>query len=201
MAGPGADYSTFAELITEAHKRGFRGLTTELIDYHFEDGNPVYAIVKAVADFESGSFEGIGDATRENTNRGIGPHLVRMASTRAMARALRVALGVGKTAVEELGGEAPDDRQAPERGSSPGKQSKPATKPSASSAGNEAQAITPANLKLLKALADDVYGDRDGHLDGHEWMQRELGQPLDELTNEKAERMIEKLNAKQTEAS
>lgn len=129
MPGPGEDYVTFAELITEAHKRGFIGLSTQLLDYKMEDGKPVYAIVSATASFESGVFEAIGDATRENTNRGIGPHLVRMASTRAMARALRVALGVGKTAIEELGGSAaakPEDETGQPQASRGGAAKEPA---------------------------------------------------------------------------
>ena len=129
MAGPGQDYVTFAELITEAHKRGFQGLSTELLDYKMDENVPVYAVVTATAKFESGTYEAIGDATRENTNRGIGPHLIRMASTRAMARALRVALGVGRTALEELGGGDPGetegtggarDPEAPLREGTPG---------------------------------------------------------------------------------
>lgn len=117
MAGPGQDYSTFAELITEAHKRGLKGMTNNLLEHVFEDGKPVYAVVEATATFENGVYQGIGDATRENTNRGISPHLIRMASTRAMARALRVALGVGKTAIEELGGsESPEQSSTPQGG-------------------------------------------------------------------------------------
>lgn len=201
MAGPGADYTTFEYLITEAHKQGLTGVTTELIDYAMENGNPLYAITKATVTFGEKSYEGIGDATRENTNRGIGPHLIRMSSTRSISRALRVALGVGKTAIEELGGEAEAGQRTPE--AKPEARKQPKRREASKDSNNDTQTsgATPANLKLLKALADAVYADREEHLSGHEWMQRELGQPLDELTNDKAERMIEKLNAKQKEES
>ena len=180
MPGPGEDYSTFADLITEAHKRGFEGLTTELVDYKMEDGKPIYAIVMATAHFESGNYEGIGDATRENTNRGIGPHLIRMASTRAMARALRVALGVGKTAIEELGGAS---------GSSEESQSDTPVSTSTSSA-------TPAQVKILRVLANDLFADKEEHLEGYEWLQRELGAPLEELTEANAKRLIDGYQAR-----
>lgn len=48
-------------------------------------------------------FEGIGDATRKNVAKNIAGHLIRMAETRAKARALRDAVNIGATALEELG--------------------------------------------------------------------------------------------------
>lgn len=45
-----------------------------------------------------------GDASPENVTRMIAVHIRRMAETRAMARAMRVATNVGLTAAEELGG-------------------------------------------------------------------------------------------------
>ena len=45
----------------------------------------------------------IGDASPASVGRGILPHLIRMASTRAVSRALRTLLNVGAVAFEELG--------------------------------------------------------------------------------------------------
>jgi hypothetical protein len=58
------------------------------------------------------SATGIGDASPQNVGRLIIPHLVRMAETRALSRALRTLLNVGAAALEELG-PAEDDRPAP----------------------------------------------------------------------------------------
>jgi hypothetical protein len=46
---------------------------------------------------------GIGDANPGNVGRMVAPHCLRMAETRSVARALRHLLGVGLTALEELG--------------------------------------------------------------------------------------------------
>src|SRR5215210_5485858 len=105
----GKQYVLFAGLLDEAHGRGLRGINTELVQVPDETNGNV-AIVKATAEMDDGRrFSGIGDASPENVGRNIVPHLIRMAETRAKARALRDAVNVGATALEELsdGDEAP----------------------------------------------------------------------------------------------
>jgi hypothetical protein len=57
----------------------------------------------AEVETSKGTFTGIGDASPSNVTRMIAPHLIRMAETRSKARALRDAVNVGVTALEELG--------------------------------------------------------------------------------------------------
>src|SRR3712207_8179770 len=105
----GKQYVLFAGLLDEAHSRGLRGINTELVQVPDETNGNV-AIVKATAEMDDGRrFSGIGDASPENVGRNIVPHLIRMAETRAKARALRDAVNVGATALEELsdGDDAP----------------------------------------------------------------------------------------------
>lgn len=122
----GKQYVLFAGLLDEAHSRGLRGIDTELVQVPTaENGN--VAVVKAVVEMEAtegseGSriFSGIGDASPDNVGRNIVPHIIRMAETRAKARALRDAVNVGATALEELSdgdeSEAPPAGYPPPRG-------------------------------------------------------------------------------------
>lgn len=111
----GKQYVLFAGLLDEAHNRGLRGIDTELIQVP-DDSNGHVAVVKATVEMEDGrTFSGIGDASPDNVGRNIVPHVIRMAETRAKARALRDAVNVGATALEELS----DGDDAPERGYSP----------------------------------------------------------------------------------
>jgi hypothetical protein len=110
----GKKYILYAGLLAEAHERGLQGIDTDLIESPGED-NGQRAIVKAIALMEDGrSFTGIGDASPENVSRNIAPHVLRMAETRAKARALRDAINVGVAAFEELGGDEPSEAQEQE---------------------------------------------------------------------------------------
>ncbi|MDP8951430.1 MAG: hypothetical protein M3N18_04180 [Actinomycetota bacterium] len=121
----GKQYVLFAGLLDEAHNRGLKGIDTELIQVPTEENGNV-AVVKARVEMEDpeGSlriFSGIGDASPDNVGRNIVPHIIRMAETRAKARALRDAVNVGATALEELsdGDDAPPANYPPSRSPSP----------------------------------------------------------------------------------
>ena len=60
-------------------------------------------IFKATVTGERGTYNAFGDASPRNVGKMIAPHLIRMAETRAIARALRLYTGCGYTALEELG--------------------------------------------------------------------------------------------------
>lgn len=105
----GKQYVLFAGLLDEAHNRGLKGIDTDLIQVP-DDSNGNVAVVKATVRMEDDRvFSGIGDASPANVGRNIAPHVIRMAETRAKARALRDAVNVGATALEELsdGDDAP----------------------------------------------------------------------------------------------
>lgn len=97
----GKDFVLYEGLLDEAHQQGLKRISTTLIQIpHDDNGN--MAVVHAEVETDKGVYSGIGDANPQNVNRMIVPHLLRMAETRAKARALRDAVNVGVAAVEEL---------------------------------------------------------------------------------------------------
>ena len=100
----GKEFITYPGLMDLAHQMKLQSIATELIQIPSSENNN-QCIFKAVATTEDGKvFEGYGDADPSNVNRMIAKHLIRMAETRAKARALRDLTNVGMTAFEELAG-------------------------------------------------------------------------------------------------
>lgn len=100
----GQDFVTYRGLLDLAHQAGLIRIEVNVLQYPTAD-NDQTAIVQAEAETETGRlFIDVGDANPANCNARVSRHLIRMASTRAKARALRDLTNVGMTALEELGG-------------------------------------------------------------------------------------------------
>jgi hypothetical protein len=93
------DYIGHEELIAKAKEAGILYIQTALVS---DDGKR--AVMKCdVMNKEGIVFTDYGDAGQDSiTSSSIKPHYLRMASTRAINRALRLALFEGKTTKEEL---------------------------------------------------------------------------------------------------
>lgn len=96
------DAIAYKGLLSVAHDEGLKFVKTEVVQVPTED-NGKTAIVRATVRTRRGVFTGIGDANPANVNKRVAPHVLRMAETRAVARALRVAVNIGEVAIEELG--------------------------------------------------------------------------------------------------
>ncbi|MBW4829569.1 MAG: hypothetical protein KZY61_09290 [Clostridiaceae bacterium] len=97
----GKNFITYEGLLDLAHKKGLQSINVELIQIPNPENN-MTAICKANAVTNNGTFSDVGDASPQSVNSTIVPHLIRMASTRAKARALRDLTNVGMTSVEEI---------------------------------------------------------------------------------------------------
>jgi hypothetical protein len=88
-------------LLDEAHQQGLCRVSTTLLQAPTPE-NGMLCIVYAVVETSKGTFGGIGDATPENAGP-VKLHFIRMAETRAKARAMRDAVNIGMVTFEETG--------------------------------------------------------------------------------------------------
>ena len=186
----GRRFVLYAGLLEEAHARGLRSIETELLQVPGAENGEV-AIARAVVRTEEGKFSGIGDASPGNVSRAIAPHIIRMAETRAKARALRDAINVGVAALEELG----DEEVAPE----PARETRPvqSSRTPGLQAGEgkdevpkEALPATRKQLNYLEALIADVVED------GVPKFEDMVGKPISELSRGEASEWIGRLSGR-----
>ena len=104
----GKEFITFSGLLITAHSNGLKSITPTLISY---DAQARAAVFSATVEGERGCYTAHGDADEGNVKRGMAGAILRMAETRAVCRALRMYLGIGMTAREELPGDAKPERQ------------------------------------------------------------------------------------------
>jgi hypothetical protein len=186
----GRRFVLYAGLLEEAHARGLRSIETELLQVPGAENGEV-AIARAVVRTEEGKFSGIGDASPGNVSKAIAPHIIRMAETRAKARALRDAINVGVAALEELG----DEEVAPE----PAQETRPvqSSRTPGLQAGEgkdevpkEALPATRKQLNYLEALIADVVED------GVPKFEDMVGKPISELSRGEASEWIGRLSGR-----
>lgn len=105
----GKTFVLYAGLLDLAHQGGLTSIVTTIQQVPDQENGKV-AIVTATASFESDgkskTFTGIGDAAPNNVAPAIQTALLRMAETRAKARALRDGTNIGVAALEELGNDS-----------------------------------------------------------------------------------------------
>ncbi|MDP9411364.1 MAG: hypothetical protein M3P70_12885, partial [Actinomycetota bacterium] len=166
-------------------------------------------------------FSGIGDASPDNVGRNIAPHVIRMAETRAKARALRDAVNVGATALEELseGDDAPPATPPRSYEDSSSRGSSGSARPTAIRGGRQEAARSappaeeqeaPPNGQAEKPAASSKRGTgakaRKSQVDllktlavewrgenGVERLENRVGKPLADLTRAEADEWIDRL--------
>lgn len=180
----GKRHVLYSGLLAMAHEQGIESIEEEILQIP-DETNGQLAICRATVTTKDGqTFMGIGDASPQNVGRNIVPHILRMASTRSKARALRDMCNVGVAALEELsdGDEASaptQPRQGPQRATE-----------SRQEANQRLASLD--QKKLLRDLLTISRGDQGVvKLEGH------IGKSIDELTNQEAEEWIDRLTVEE----
>ena len=218
----GKAFVLYAGLLDEAHGQGLKGIKTQLLQVPSPDNGNV-AICYAEVTTDKGVFTGIGDASPDNVARIMTPHILRMAETRAKARALRDAVNVGVAALEELSepeepteaSESPSrsrdaERRADEQARRPFAARAPqpvaplnghAASPAANGANGFAAPTsngglaTPNQIRAIYSIAHDQLQLDEGQVD--EKSVSLYGSPPSELTKKQASDFITALQSKQ----
>ena len=195
----GRSFVLYAGLLDLAHSQGLRAIRTHLIQIPGDD-NGLTAVVSAEVETDRGTFSGIGDANPSNVTRAMLSCTIRLAETRAKARALRDAVNVGVTAFEELGDtdEAPSmpamelrlaySNGAPSTVSAP-LEDAAVGRPVASSS-NQA---TPAQVRAIYSIARDHHSLADSEVDVKSSAM--FGLTPNELTRKQASEFITSLKS------
>jgi predicted nucleic acid-binding Zn finger protein len=122
------EFVVYAGLLDLAHQIGLKSIKVEAVQYPTKENGKV-AICKAYVEAMSGDvYIEIGDADPGNVTTYIAPHILRMAATRAKARALRDFTDIGMTCLEELG-DIGDDVFGGKKPKKPPANKPPASKP------------------------------------------------------------------------
>jgi hypothetical protein len=181
---------TYRGLLSKAHEEGLTQVKTKLLQIP-DDGNGRTAISKALVETGKGRFEAIGDASPENVNSFIVPHLIRMAETRAKARALRDAVNVGVVSFEELDGDNGFSEE-PSHGTGNGtKTGQPVQARGAERIVNDNGKMTDAQRRYLFRLlaGQGIEGEA-----AHEYLKDKLGvRALQEASRKEASSLIDGL--------
>lgn len=207
------EVATYAGILALAHDEGLKSIATTLVQAPTKE-NGMVAIVTALVRTNKGEFTGIGDADPTNVNSKIVRHLIRMAETRAKARALRDAVNIGLVSLEELGDMAEEELSAQPAASHerphapPRPPSVPVPKPAndngahAPENGSGLPTVTEPEFRAMsnaqRGLLFRIAGERGiGPAEQEVWLLGQLGiQDLGSLSRAAASQAIDRLRGK-----
>ena len=160
---------TFKMLLNMAHQKGVQSIVTTPVTV-----SEKFAFFKTHITMKDGTeYTGHADATPANVGPGIAPSFIRMAETRSIVRALRLAVNIGDVAAEEMGDYDHQQSAAPT-------QSRAAV--------NENDPITAQQMEAIKNLC------KRHRLDPHAEAKAEFEVGLESLTQGQASSLIRDLN-------
>jgi hypothetical protein len=164
----GNQFVKYAGLLDLGHQKGISQIEVEPLQLPTkENGNS--AICKATVISKSGeSFTDIGDANPQNCSSKVAKHLLRLASTRAIARSLRTFTNIGLTALEELADLNDVIGNGSKSGSKPKAKKQTSKKPKvAKSAQSKSKSSKPGSTAKTSSKADQIETNNSGNSTGN----------------------------------
>jgi hypothetical protein len=204
----GKSFALYAGLLDEAHQNGLKAIRTRLVQAPAPENGDTTICLAEVEMQDGRVFSGVGDANPQNVGRNIAAHSIRMAETRAKARALRDAINVGTVALEELSDEdaegAPPRRVDVEnRGPVPaiGRDAPTPIKgrPAPAATPGTGELATAAQVRAIYLIARDQHGLSEETVD--ERARGMYGSAPAELTRRQASSLISALKGESTPAA
>lgn len=98
----GKKFVLYEGLLNEAHAKGLMCIETNLIQFPTKENGMCCICRATVIGKNNENFTDYGDAAFDSVDPKIVPHIIRMAVTRAKARALRDFTNIGLCALEEI---------------------------------------------------------------------------------------------------
>jgi len=192
----GKDFVKFEGLLDVAHSIGIQGMETEFLPELSNHEKQSYTFRAIVTDKDGRVFKATGDASLQNVDKMVSRHVMRVAETRAIARALRFLTNIGMASVEELGGDdveviqdRPNQGQDRQRPNVP----KPSTAPETDNVSYLEKKLSQSLAQAMKAKLHAV-ADQKGVSD---WLPRGIKKYYqkteDELSVEEMEDLIAKI--------
>lgn len=111
----GKEFVTYQGLLDLAHQKGLNRLTVEVLQHPCAANGETAVILATAVTVNGEHFSDVGDANPGNCNAKVARHLLRMASTRAKARALRDLTNIGMTCLDELEINQPEEYSTAQR--------------------------------------------------------------------------------------
>jgi predicted nucleic acid-binding Zn finger protein len=165
----GNQFVKYAGLLDLGHQKGLSQIEVEPLQLPTKD-NGNSAICKATVISKSGeSFTDIGDANPQNCSSKVAKHLLRLASTRAIARSLRTFTNIGLTALEELADLNDVIGSGSKSGSKPKAKKSASKKPkTAKSAQSKSKSPQSKSVTKTKSKDNEIKTDNTGNSNGNE---------------------------------
>lgn len=174
----------YGGLLSEAHEQGLVSIETDLVQIPTEANGNVAVVTAKVAMKEGKKFSGIRDASPANVGRMIAPHIIRMAETRAKARALRDAVNAGDLDFE-------GDEPSEDHGAQPPQRSQARPSPSNPPPADPDVPRVPATRQQVESIKTLAVSRWPG---GIEALEVRLGHPVEQCDKVRAKSVLDHLN-------